>query len=192
MYYKIARRTLQPSGFWSIFTAYMNTLSFFQAILLSVCSLWGPVTAVHPYYVTVTDIEYNRTTKALEISIRFFTNDIESVLKKKHPQKRIDLLTRGDKEPMEQLLDAYVREHVKLQAETSPVGLNYVGYESKDDCIYAYYEAPLDREPTSLTVTNNLLFEYKKEQISIIHYTIGKKRQSVRLNNPDDTVTFKR
>jgi hypothetical protein len=170
----------------------MNTLSFLQVILLYLSSFGGAVIAEHPYYVTVTDIEYNRSASALEISIRLFTNDIESVLKKKYPKKRIDLLTKGDKEPMEQLLDAYVKEHVILQAGTSSVGLNYIGYESKDDCIYVYYEALLDREPASLTVTNNLLFEYKKEQISIIHYTIEKKRQSVRLNNPEDTVTFKR
>lgn len=174
-----------------IFASDMSTLSFVQAILLCLTSLWEPVPAAHPYYVTVTEIEYNRSVKALEISIRLFTNDIETVLKKKHAKKRIDLLTKGDKEPMEQLLNAYVNEHVKLQAETSLVGLSFVGYESKDDCIYVYYEAALEHEPAALTVTNNLLFEYKKEQISIIHYTFGKKRQSVRLNNPDDTFTFK-
>jgi hypothetical protein len=141
----------------------------------------------HPYYVSVTEIEHNQTAGSLEISVRLFTSDLEQALKNANPKTRIDLLTKGDQTPMEKILDAYIQRHMSFQADEKSMVLQFIGYESKDDCIYAYYDTPIGAKTQHLTIVNNLLFEYKKEQISIIHFTNGKKKKSIRLTNPEDT-----
>ena len=41
-----------------------------------------------------------------------------------------------------------------------------------------------------LDITDNILFEYKKEQISIIHAIVNGNRKSTKLNNPDEKASF--
>ena len=39
--------------------------------------------------------------------------------------------------------------------------------------------------PKRIIITNDLLYEYKKDQISLIHTSVAGKRQSRKLTNPE-------
>ena len=41
---------------------------------------------IHPFFVSMTDINYNDNNKSLEISVRIFTDDLENTLRKYQTQ----------------------------------------------------------------------------------------------------------
>jgi hypothetical protein len=43
---------------------------------------------------------------------------------------------------------------------------------------------------TKIDVTDNILYDYKKEQIGIIHAVVDGNRKSTKLNNPNDKASF--
>ena len=138
----------------------------------------------HPIYVSVTEIEHNAKENSLEISCKIFTGDLEAVLKKNNKIK-VDLLAPRDKKAMEALVNNYIQQHLKLKVNEKPVPLSFLGYEQNEETIQSYFQVEEVNTIKSLEVQDNILYEYKSEQMSIIHVTVNGKRKSTKLNNPD-------
>ena len=145
--------------------------------------------SLHPIYVSVTEIEHNAKEKTLEVSCKIFTNDLENILRKQSTQ-HIDLINAANKDLANQLLRQYVQAHLKIWLSGRPQTLEYIGYEISEDAVWCYFQ--VDNVPTckSITIQDNILYEYKSEQISMLHVIVGGNRKSTKLNNPEDMVTL--
>jgi hypothetical protein len=143
----------------------------------------------HPIYVSVTEIEHNAKDKTLEISCKIFTDDFEKTLRQLH-NTSIDLLNPKDKPAMEKLVSGYVVKHLLIKADGKPLALQYLGYEQQEEGIVSFYQANNIPSVKKLEITDNILFEYKKEQISLLHVTVNGNRKSTKLVNPDDKAGF--
>ena len=51
---------------------------------------------MHPYYISMTEIEHDKTNNTLEISVRIFTDDLEKTIRKTYTGK-VDLLNKDEK-----------------------------------------------------------------------------------------------
>ena len=143
---------------------------------------------LHPLYVSVTEITHNAKDKSLEVSCRIFTNDFETTLRKTAKIK-VDLLNPSDKAAMDALVNNYIRQHLKIAVNGTNISLKYLGYEQVEDAIESYFQAENINAVRSVSVQDNILYEYKEEQMSLLHITVNGNRKSTRLNNPDDKVT---
>jgi len=143
----------------------------------------------HPIYVSVTEIEHNAKENTLEISCKIFTGDLEAVLRKNNKMK-VDLLAPTDKKAMEALVNNYIQHHLKIKVNEKPVQLSFIGYEQNEETIQSYFQVDEVNTIKSLEVQDNILYEYKSEQMSIIHVIVNRKRKSTKLNNPDYLYTF--
>ncbi len=143
----------------------------------------------HPIYVSVTEIEHNAKENTLEISCKIFTGDLEAVLRKNNKIK-IDLLAPTDKKAMEVLVNNYIQQHLKITVNEKPVLLSFVGYEQNEETIQSYFQVDEIKKIKSMEITDNILYEYKSEQISIIHVIVDGKRKSTKLNNPEDRFKY--
>jgi hypothetical protein len=65
-----------------------------------------------------------------------------------------------------------------------------LGYEQDEEGIVSYYQVNNIAAVKKLDITDNILFEYKKEQISIIHTTVNGNKKSTKLINPEDKYSF--
>lgn len=144
---------------------------------------------LHPIYVSVTEIEHNAKDKTLEISCKIFTDDFEKVLRQQF-NTHVDLLNPKEKAAMEKLVSAYVLKHLLVKADGKPVALQYLGYEQQEEGIVSFYQATNIPSVKKIEVTDNILFEYKKEQISIIHAIVNGNRKSTKLVNPEEKAGF--
>jgi hypothetical protein len=154
-----------------------------------VCACLGAAAfSAHPIYVSVTEINHNAKAKTLEVSCKLFTDDFEKVLRNTY-HTHIDLLAAKDKPAMDKLVNDYVQKHLKIMVDGKPVSLKYQGYEQIEEGIYSYYQGDGISNVKSITVTDNLLYEYQEQQISLIHITVNGKRKSTKLNNPDQQAT---
>ncbi len=141
---------------------------------------------LHPVYVSVTEIEHNKKDNTLEISCKIFTGDLEAVLKKNNKIK-VDLLAPRDKKAMEALVSNYIQQHLKIIVNEKSVKLSFIGYEQNEETIQSYFQVDEVKSIISMEITDNILYEYKTEQISIIHVIVDGKRKSTKLNNPEDS-----
>jgi len=144
---------------------------------------------VHPIFVSVTEIEHNAKDKTLEISCKIFTDDFEKTLRQQY-NTHIDLLNPKEKAPMEKLVSDYVLKHLAVKADGKLTTLQYLGYEQQEEGIESYYQVNNIASVKKIEVTDNILFEYKKEQISIIHVIVNGNRKSTKLVNPDEKAGF--
>lgn len=148
-----------------------------------------PVATNHPIYVSVTEIEHNTKDKTLEISCKIFTDDFEKTLRQTY-KGTVDLLQPKDKTAMNKLVQDYVQKHLLIKVDDKTVALQFLGYEQEEEGIISFYQVNNIATIKKLDITDNILFEYKKEQISIIHTTVNGNRKSTKLVNPEEKASF--
>jgi hypothetical protein len=163
---------------WLLFLSALN----FPAAL-------NPSATNHPLFVSVTEIEFNAKDKALEISCKIFTDDFEKTLRQNY-KTTVDLLKPKDKTAMNKLVSDYVQKHLLLTVDGKKAVLQFLGYEQQEEGIVSFYQAGNITAVKKIAITNNILYEYKKEQIGIIHVTVDGNRKSTKLTNPEEKCSF--
>ena len=138
---------------------------------------------------SVTEIEHNVKEKSLEISCKIFTDDFEKTLRANYKTK-IDLLDDKLKSTMDKYVKDYLQKHLKIIVDGKPQILKYIGYEKNEEGINTYLEISNVITLKKMEVTDNILYDYKSSQISLIHVTVGGNRQSTKLTNPEASAVF--
>lgn len=146
-------------------------------------------TTSHPIFVSVTEINHNATNKTLEISCKIFTDDFEQTLRQQH-NTTIDLLNNSMKPKMNPLVNAYIQQHLQIAADGKKLSLQFLGFEQQEEGIISYFQANNVATVKKITVTDNILYTTKPQQMQIVHVMVNGERKSSRLNNPDDQVDF--
>jgi len=161
----------------------------FKWLMLGGLLVNTPVTTYHPIFVSVTEIEHNAKDKTLEISCKIFTDDFEKTLRETY-KTRVDLLQPKDKNAMNNLVKDYVKKHLQIKVDGKAVDMEFIGYEQQEEGITSFYQVNNISFIKKIDITDNILFEYKKEQLSIIHIIVNNNRKSTKLINPEDKVSF--
>ena len=143
----------------------------------------------HPFYVSVTEINHNARSQAVEVSCRIFYDDLERTLEKQY-HTRVDIVKPADKTKMNQLLNDYIKKHLIIKADGKVLALSYVGYEIQEDAAWTYFEVKGINKVKKFEVHDDLLFTEHPEQINMLHVTVGGQRKSTKLSNPESEAAF--
>lgn len=143
----------------------------------------------HPIFVSVTEINHNATAKTLEISCKIFTDDFEQVLRQQN-NTRIDLLNTAVKNDMNPLVNNYIQQHLQIAADGKKCTLQFLGFEQQEEGIISYFLVNNIPTVKNITVTDNILYATKPQQMQIVHVMVKGERKSSRLNNPEEVVGF--
>lgn len=143
---------------------------------------------VHPYYVSVTEIEYNAQKAELGVACKFFVDDLEEAIRDAGAGKT-DLI-KGDKTRNARLLEDYMRNHLAITADGRRITLKFIGSELDQEAIWCFLEAGSVAPFTTMTVRGDMLFELRKDQINLFHATVNGTRKSHRLVMPDRSFTL--
>jgi hypothetical protein len=145
---------------------------------------------LHPIFVSVTEMNHNPTDKTLEVSCKIFTEDFEKVLAKANGSK-IDLFSPKDSALTAGQVNSYIGKHLVITIDGKQAKLQLIGFEREVDAVWSYFEvSQVVSTPRNISVMNDLLYEYFKEQINLMHVTVGGKRKSTKLDNPDTNAAF--
>ena len=143
----------------------------------------------HPFYLGVVDLKYNSKDKALQGSVKLFTNDLEAALKKIH-KRSIDLINPKDKDATNKILFDYLKEHLKLKVNSKNDNYKLIGFEHEAEAIWMYIEFDKSEFPKNIEVENTLLYEHLKEQMNIVHLNINNSKKSLKVTNPEKILKF--
>jgi hypothetical protein len=149
----------------------------------------GSLMLLHPFYVSKIEINHNTKDKSLELSIRVFTDDLETTLQK-FGSTKIDLSKKEQAAVNDKLIKEYVHKNLQLMVDKRSVNLEYVGYEINKESTWLYFE--VDNVPIlkELQVNCSLLYDYKTEQMNIIQVKANGKDESYKLDYPKKNVLF--
>lgn len=168
---------------------------FYQWLLFLLLPFWNAATkkqaapSPHPFYVSVTEINHNAAEKSLEISCKFFAEDLEQILEKDY-KTQLDISSSKDKAAFDKDIPDYVGKRLSLVVDGKPVSLKYIGFEKEKESAYAYFEVSGVASVKSINATNSLLHDFINQQINIMHVTVGGKRQSTKLDYPEIKASF--
>lgn len=143
----------------------------------------------HPYYVSVTEIEYIQANKEIGIACKIFADDFEQALKAMY-NTSIDLYQIKDTAVNGKRIAGYITRHLQLTAGGKPVPLQYLGFEIEGEAAWCYFSGSNIASFEQLQVFNDLLYEYKKEQVNLMHVKVNSNRKSGRLASPDNRLNF--
>lgn len=142
-------------------------------------------TGAHPFYVTVCQIDHNAETDSLEITLKFFTDDLEEELRGVTGE-RIRLARGRAPDDTDDLIHAYVRRKLALSADGTPLELRYVGKEVEIDETFVYVEVIDVPELTSLVVRSTILIGLYEDHDTIVHVRAGGEEKSLVLRKDQE------
>lgn len=146
--------------------------------------------AKHPFYLSVTDLSYNQKEKALQGSVKIFTNDLEAALKKKY-NKTIDLLHVGDSVFTKKVLNDYLTEHLQISVNQTARDIRFLGFEQEEEATWIYIEmVNIPSKPKHILIQNSILYDHIKDQMNIVHLNIGGDKKSYKVNCPEREMRF--
>ena len=128
----------------------------------------------HKYYVSTSLFNFNDS-NAIEITIRIFKDDLNSLFEKQYSDKLISDLNS----PINQsLISSYLENNIGVYFDNIKYQPSFLGSEDKNDLIICYLEIEKIPISDSIKIENNILFDLFLDQKNIIHIKKNNEKQS--------------
>ena len=137
-------------------------------------TLWTWMTVLHPFFITLTEVRFNPSSKNMEVAQKIFWDDLEVSLSKE-AGGAVDFLKPKDKAKLESQVKADLLKHTQVWVNGKMVPLSYVGYEVEEDAAWFYLESGITVVPTTVEVQNTLLLREFAGQQNIVHVYLNSK-----------------
>ncbi|WP_411893560.1 DUF6702 family protein [Winogradskyella sp. A2] len=161
----------------------MNRIKYL--LILLTIPLFLSSAYLHEYYVSVTNIEYVKEEKSVQIITQIFIDDFETLIRDRFDD-RITLDTENESLLVEDYMQRYLSDKLIIKLNGKPVEFNFIGKEYKDDITYCYLEIENIIEVNSIEVKNRVLFDVFMDQQNIIRLKINNKNKSFLLIPDND------
>lgn len=150
-------------------------------ILTSVACLFLCTSFVaHKYYLSVTDIAYNKEEASLQMITRLFYDDLEAVLRERY-SKDITVDATSNQEELDIYIKKYLNAKVKIIVNGKEKTLSYLGKRYDDDFVVCYIEITGVSSIKTLEIENTVLMDAFSDQKNMIHTDILGKKKSLLL-----------
>jgi len=149
--------------------------------ILAVCAFISVLFSAkaHEYYFAFGEVEYNESSRKLEITLEISAHDLETDMKKsgivlnKHLENQ-----KGDPEFRKQL-EAHLSKGFVISSNDSPVSLHLIGYDvMPTGLLYVYLESIPVELSTSLAFKFDLLMESFPDQQNKVTFIYKKEKQT--------------
>jgi 3',5'-cyclic AMP phosphodiesterase CpdA len=157
--------------------------SFYQWLLAAI------VAVLHPFFVSVVELNHDAKGKSLETSIRVFSDDLESTLTK-FGNTKVDLAKPADKAVLDKLIASYVSQKLSVKVDGKAIALQYLGYEQKQESTWLYFETSNIASIKKVEVNCSLLYDFQNKQMNIFNVKANGIEKNAKLDYPKSTASF--
>ncbi len=158
----------------------LSIQSFILSTLLSL---------LHPFYVSVIDVNHNVKDKNVEISIRIFVDDFEATLKKNY-QRNFDLHKSTNDVQVNKIITNYIETKLQIVIDGKPIAMNYLGYEVQKESVWIFLEINNINRIKKINFNCNLLYDYQNKQMNIFNVKANGSEKNYKLDYPKNTLAF--
>ena len=130
----------------------------------------------HKYYVSTSLFNFNDS-NAIEITIRIFKDDLNSLFEKEYSAE-YKLSSDLNSPIIQSLISSYLENNIGVYFDKIKYQPIFLGSEDKNDLIICYLE--IEKIPVSdyIKIENNILFNLFLDQKNIIHVKKNNEKQS--------------
>lgn len=132
----------------------------------------------HDFKMSVTEVVYSNETKAFEVKIYLFIDDLTATL-------------AGDKNaalPSSQVIGDYIQKHFELDVNGGKQALSFQSIRQKNDQVLATFSTPVYAKKISkINVKNSLLIEKFKDQTNMVYALLPNNGRLTQMLNVGDT-----
>ena len=152
----------------------------------------GLLLTFHPIHLSITEVEHNEKSKAIQITMRIFIDDLELSIRKKINDEDLDLLEPGKGRTTDELVKNYLAEMLKVKVDKKLMKVNYLAHELEGPAMICYVEIENVKKFTTIEITNRVILETHDDQSNLVNVNYKGKVKSLRLTNdePGGSVTF--
>jgi hypothetical protein len=145
--------------------------------------------ALHKFYVSLTELRYNPDSSRLEVSMRIFPDDLDRALLEKYGLAT-HLATGLEPAEADSLVGEYLTLHLRVEVNGAPVSFTYLGKEPEANALWCYLESDPVTSPRSLKIRNTILLDEFEDQVNIIQAYTGEWNKGLLLsrNTPEDSL----
>lgn len=151
-------------------------MSIKKLLILLILPLFA-FTTPHKYYVSVTQIDYVKEKKAIQITSRLFIDDFERLLQERYDDKII-LATGKDETQIDSYIEKYIRSKLLIKVNGTYVKYTFLGKEYENDILYCYIEIENVENVKSFEVENRILFDIFSDQKNVVRTFINSKHKT--------------
>jgi len=143
----------------------MNKALVFFLILFSSFTL-------HKFYVSVTEINYNKNSEQLEISLKVFNDDWQNALDNRLGQP-VFLGSKNQYPQLDSLIRTYLFENFSIKINDKKREINIMGSEIEGGATWIYMYVDKVKSLKSIEIKNTLLTEMFEDQRNVVQIKYG-------------------
>ena len=153
-----------------------------KKVLFSIVAISLLSFAMHKYYVSITEADYNTESNTFEVSIKFIGHDLEKVLANAGAPT-LYLGTEKEIENADEYLMKYINQRFHMVVDGESLNYKFVGKEiNNDDFIYCFIQSSKVESPKKITIKNTLLTEIFSEQANTVYLKVEGQQLNYLLN----------
>ncbi len=145
---------------------------------------------LHPFFVTVTNVNHNPKSKTIEVSTKIFTDDLEKAILNEN-NTVLDITKPQNKNQANNLIGLYLQKHLKVVINNKLYPLNFVGYQITQEAVWCYLETKKTPKIKTINITNTLLLTLYPQQINIVNLNLDGKETPFKLDENVTVFDFK-
>ena len=147
------------------------------------------LTLMHPFFVSVIDVNHNAKDKNIEISVKIFVDDFEATLKKNY-QRNIDLHKASNDVQVNKLIHNYIETKLQIVIDGKPQTMNYLGFDVQKESVWIFLEVNEIPHVKKINFNCNLLYDFEQKQMNIINAKANGLEKNYRLDYPKSSLEF--
>lgn len=140
----------------------------------------GMLSAVHAFYISIMDIEYESSKQQLTVRYKIFTDDLESGIRalENEPIRLQDGISTEE----EQRIQNYLSTKTHLQIDHSPAELKLSSHSLEGDAAFVVFTSPCNTRPSHVSVQSQILVDLFPTQRNVVRYKDEKVQKMLSLS----------
>lgn len=140
---------------------------------------------LHKYYISLTKIDFIEKEKSVQITMRFFIDDIEKTLESRF-ELELELATEKENEKSDMYLEKYISSKFEVIINQNITTYKYLGKEYENDIVFFYMEINDIDVINQISVQNRMLFEDFPDQQNFVKTNINNSKKTFILRKEND------
>ncbi|MFC6861707.1 DUF6702 family protein [Zunongwangia atlantica] len=140
----------------------------------------------HKFYLSVTEIEYKKDKKDLQIISKVFIDDFQNVLEQRYGES-ITLSKETETGPVKELIQKYLKSKLHIYADGKEVALKYLGKKYDKDQLVLFIEGENLEPFKEISITNAILIDLFEDQKNVVNVKVNNEIKSLMLRKDAET-----
>ena len=146
----------------------------------------------HSFHSSIFSFQYDSTSKAIEVSMKVFANDLEKAINQIN-ESNFFIDSKKDENKIDSLIFDYIGKTIHLRINGKEYNANWVGKEFEGDIVWCYFEiTDIVGNIMNISIENKFLFSSFEDQLNVLHFFMDSEKKTIMTHKDKtfDSISF--